>query len=276
MQRLVPCLKKCPDSEARDLLELAGKAALSAGAVLKKHYGRPHTITMKGSIDLVTEADVASEQAAKMVITASTGSYPILAEESAIDLSGVGPAWIIDPLDGTTNFAHDIPWFTVSIGFAVDGDCRAGVVYAPMMEEFFCGVREGGAWLNGAPIRVSSVATLATAVLATGFPYYIHERPDDVLAAIREMVTRTQGVRRAGAASLDLAYVACGRFDGFWELNLKPWDTAAGICLVQEAEGSVSDYSGKQTSPFVPETLASNKLLHQEMVACLHPFTTRN
>lgn len=254
---------------------MAGEAALSAGKVLREMYNTPFQVRHKGVIDLVTEADVASEKVVLAVLQAYGRDIGILAEESQSVYAGAptGPLWIIDPLDGTTNFAHSFPSFCVSIAYAHDAESRVGVIYAPMQDELFCACKGCGAWLNGEAISVSSVAALQESLLGTGFPYAIAEEVDNVVAALKRFLLRTQGIRRAGAAAMDLAYLACGRLDGFWEVNLKPWDTAAGILLVSEAGGMLSTMDGSAYSPYIPELLASNGRIHQEMVAQLRDFS---
>jgi myo-inositol-1(or 4)-monophosphatase len=192
-----------------------------------------------------------------------------IAEESHFTYTKTptGPAWIIDPLDGTTNFAHGLPWFAVSIAYAEKGRNQVGVIYSPVQDELFCGCLNRGAWLNGKPIRVSRIPVLDKSLLATGFPYDVRKKPAKVMAAFKAVLIRVQGIRRAGAAALDLAYVACGRMDGFWEIKLKPWDTAAGQLILEEAGGKTSDFSGNAYSPFVPEILATNGLIHKELLS---------
>lgn len=258
-----------------EILALAGEAALSAGKVLREMYNTPFQVRHKGVIDLVTEADVAAEKRVLAVLQAYGRDIGILAEESQSVYAGdpTGPVWIIDPLDGTTNFAHSFPSFCVSIAYAHGAESRVGVIYAPMQDELFCACKGCGAWLNGEAISVSSVAALQESLLGTGFPYAIAEEVDNVVAALKRFLLRTQGIRRAGAAAMDLAYLACGRLDGFWEVNLKPWDTAAGILLVSEAGGMLSTMDGSAYSPYIPELLASNGRIHQEMVAQLRDFS---
>ncbi len=177
--------------------------------------------------------------------------------------------WIIDPLDGTVNFAHGFPMFCVSIAFEAAGVVEYGVVYDPLREELFEARRGGGAWLNGRPLKVSRVDRLGAALLATGFPYDIRERLPETLARMGRLLGVSQGVRRAGSAALDLAYVAAGRLDGFWEENLKPWDTAAGVLLVTEAGGAVSTFTGVPYTLSSDNIAASNGLLHRDIVVFL-------
>lgn len=274
MERLETILKRCDAPDLARYLGAAGRAALEAGRRLKDLYEKPHRVTHKGEIDLVTEADLASEEAAIGVCSKEVPEADVLAEESSSGYGGLplGLTWVIDPLDGTTNFAHGFPWFCVSIAMVGRGGVLAGVIYAPIQEELFCAARGCGAFLNARPIRVSREARLPEALLATGFPYDVRRRPGPVMAALGDMIVRAQGIRRAGAAAMDLAYVACGRLDGFWEVKLKPWDTAAGQLLVEEAGGTVTDFKGGGYTPFVPEILASNGRIHGEMVSILAPY----
>jgi myo-inositol-1(or 4)-monophosphatase len=277
MQRLQRCHDEVTDNELAALLALAGRAALEAGAIQRALYDRPHQISHKGVIDLVTEADVASEKKVLALLAEGGGHIGLISEESHGNYDKIpeGPVWIIDPLDGTTNFAHNFPWFAVSIAYAVGRDSKVGVIYSPILDELFCTVAGHGAWLNGRRIEVSQATELGHSLLATGFPYTIKEEAESVMAALGRMIIRCQGVRRAGAAALDLAYVAAGRLDGFWEINLKPWDTAAGILLVEEAGGRLSCFNGNSYTPYIPELAASNGIIHREMVEQLATFSRR-
>jgi len=274
-KRLARCVAACADEELAAILSVAGQAALAAGRILRDLYGKPHQVRHKGVIDLVTEADVAAEEAALSILTRYSGEIGLLAEESLAAYNGPpsGRVWVIDPLDGTTNFAHGFPVFAVSIAYAEGESSKVGVVYAPMQDELFCAVHGSGAWLNGRPIRVSEVTGLGEALLATGFPYLIEEEAAPVMAALGRLVTKCQGVRRPGAAAIDLAWLACGRTDGFWEINLKPWDTAAGILLVTEAGGRISTYAGNPWHPYLAEIIASNGLIHEQLAGELAGFT---
>ncbi len=272
-----------PDSalDAYDsALETAIKAAEAGGSLLMKLYEAPHDIKYKGAIDLVTEADVASENAIKEVI-ASRSHASIMAEESAESISMPRePAWIIDPLDGTTNYAHGFPFFCVSICYYLGSSDRqpgpaAGVVFCPVLDEIFAAVRGEGAWLNGKAIKTTPTDRLSRGLMATGFPYTIREESQWVMEALSAVIVKAQGIRRAGAAALDLAWLAAGRVDGFWEAGLKPWDTAAGQLLVTESGGSVTDFRGGAYTPFEKEILASNGPLHNELVAILSRFHGR-
>jgi len=264
MKKLDYIKDQCTDPEITKLLMAAGHAALTAGFILQELYNKPHTITMKGEINLVTEADVAAETAIIASLQEDTPDIGIMAEESAVENPSEAPGlvWVIDPLDGTTNFAHGFPFFAVSIALMENGQTKIGIIYCPLQDELFCCWQGGGAWLNGKKIQVTDTDFLVQALVATGFPYDIHAKLDDVMEQMRSLLPKVRDIRRAGAAAVDLAYVACGRLDGFWEMDLKPWDTAAGWLLVEEAGGKVTNFAGKTYSPFYPEILASNMVLH--------------
>jgi myo-inositol-1(or 4)-monophosphatase len=257
------------------MLEGALRAAAAAGTVLKSHWDSASTIRYKGPVDLVTDADVAAEH---VVVSMLRGAFPdhgIVAEESVSEDSTARYRWYVDPLDGTTNFAHRLPHFAVSIALACDGEIIIGVVSDPMRNEVFAASRGGGATLNGAPIRVSKTATLDRALLGTGFPYDRREHAGFYLQAFQHFLMHGQDIRRGGSAALDLCYVACGRLDGFWEWALRPWDTAAGSIIVTEAGGSVSDFRGGSYQLDGPGILASNGLIAAGMIDVLTPLATR-
>ena len=274
-ERVARCVAACKDAALGGILRTAARAALAGGSVLRNLHNQPHRITHKGAIDLVTEADVASEQTVLAILREAGSGIGFLAEESHASYATLpqGPVWVIDPLDGTTNFAHDFPFFAVSIAYAEGTTSKVGVVYMPMQDELFCACLGSGAWLNGRPIQVSGAPTLQDSLLSTGFPYAIAQEVEGVMAALTRLLIRCQGVRRTGAAAVDLAYLACGRTDGFWEINLKPWDTAAAMLLVSEAGGRLTTYDGNEYTPYVPEVVASNGKVHAEMVAQLADFT---
>jgi len=277
MHRVTASAAQCADPHLAAIITAAGTAALKAGRILRQLYGQPHRITHKGAIDLVTEADVAAEQAIIAHLRAAFPQIGFLAEESSAMPTSMPstPCWIIDPLDGTTNFAHHFPWFATSIGYSEGGEIKAGAIYQPLLDELFLAVRGSGGWLNNERIRVSDTAELQQSLLATGFPYNIKEKIGEVMDVLTSILPRTQGVRRAGAAALDMAYVACGRLDGFWEINLKPWDTAAGLLLIEEAGGRVSDFRGNAFSPIDNEILVSNTLLHEQLTSTLTDIISR-
>ncbi|HEX8181250.1 MAG TPA: inositol monophosphatase family protein [Pyrinomonadaceae bacterium] len=254
------------------MLDFAIQTARDAGRILAERFGRASLkVQHKGEIDLVTEADLAAE---RLIVERIRGYYPrhaILAEEAG-DAGRAESAsdykWIIDPLDGTTNYAHGYPCFCVSIGLEYKRELVLGVVYDPVLDELFAAERGGGATLNGRPIHVSAVADLNRALLCTGFPYDVRGR-SDFARHFTNFIMHAQGVRRDGSAALDLAYVACGRFEGFWEEGLQPWDVAAACVIIEEAGGRVSRYDGSPATIYAPPIMASNGLLHEEMMRVL-------
>jgi myo-inositol-1(or 4)-monophosphatase len=253
------------------LLDFAIQTARDAGRVLAEKFGRALQVSNKGDIDLVTEADIASERLIVERIRSYHPRHAILAEESGESARADQPSefkWIIDPLDGTTNYAHGYPCFCVSVALEQAGEIVVGVVYDPTREELFAAERGGGATLNGRRIRVSDVEEINAAMICTGFPYDVRDR-GDFARHFRNFIMSAQAVRRDGSAALDLAYVAAGRFDGFWEEGLRPWDVAAGKLLVEEAGGRVSHYDGSKFRVYEPPILASNGLLHDAMMRVL-------
>ena len=241
---------------------------------MAERLGRISKIHNKGEIELLTESDLASE---KLIIDRIRTFYPrhtILAEESGETMSANSAdqksewKWIIDPLDGTTNYAHGYPCFCVSMALERNGKLELGVIYDPMRDEMFTAERDQGAALNGKRIRVSQIDNLNRALLCTGFPYDVRER-NEFARHFANFIMNAQAVRRDGAAALDLAYVACGRFDGFWEEGLKAWDVAAGVLMIEEAGGRVSNYDGSPFSIYHPPILASNQLVHEQMMRVL-------
>ncbi len=256
--------------DPRALRDAAIELARAAGAVLREGHGRAHAPERKGRIDLVTEYDRRSERLVLDGLRRRFPGHAILAEESGTHAGAAGAVrWIVDPLDGTTNFAHNYPFFCVSIAAEADGRLAAGVVYDPIRDELFAAAAGHGATRNGAAIRVSDIARVEDALLVTGFPYDVREHPDRSLPHFAAFLTRAQAVRRDGSAALNLAYLACGRFDGFWELQLSPWDVAAGTLLVREAGGLVTAYDGGEARLDGRQILASNGRIHDEMRAIL-------
>lgn len=254
----------CIGHETQQLLQIACNTALAAGSLIKQRYAQPHEIRKKGAINLVTETDLAAEALIIEHLRHQTPAIPIMAEESphALALRGQPIYWVVDPLDGTTNFAHGIPHFAVSIALLAHEQPKVAAIYHPMLDELFCASLGGGAWLNDRPISVTKTVPLIDALVATGFPYDIESTVTQVMKQLGRVLPAVRDIRRAGAAALDLAYVASGRLDGFYEINLQPWDTAAGWLLVTEAGGRLSDFRGAPYSPFVPQTLATNAAIH--------------
>jgi myo-inositol-1(or 4)-monophosphatase len=247
------------------LRDFALEIAREAGAILREGWGGHHHTERKGRIDLVTESDRRSEELLVARVRERFPDHSILAEESGASGAPTGVRWLIDPLDGTTNFAHNYPFFCVSIGVEVDGELAAGVVHDPIRGETFAAARGHGATLDGHPIHVSDIAAVEDALLVTGFHYSIRERPEPTLSLFREFLLRAQGVRRDGSAALNLCYLACGRFDGFWEARLSPWDMAAGVLIVREAGGTVTDFAGGRFRLDGHQILTANASLHAAM-----------
>jgi myo-inositol-1(or 4)-monophosphatase len=241
------------------MLNFAIETAREAGQILLERFGRKINISLKGDINLVTEADLASE---KYIIEKIRSHYPkhsVLAEESgeAIAAGESEWKWVIDPLDGTTNYAHGYPCFCVTLALEYRGEIVVGVTFDPTRDELFAAERGGGATLNNKPIRVSETEKLSDALLVTGFPYDARER-ENFARHFTGFTHKSRGIRRDGSAAIDMAYVACGRFDGFWEEGLHAWDVAAGVLLIEESGGRVSYYDGSKFSIYKPPICASN------------------
>jgi myo-inositol-1(or 4)-monophosphatase len=246
--------------------EAASEASRKAGDILKARFGSIRHIRKKGTIDLVTDADLQAEKTILQTIRRYFPDDHIIAEESGSQGGSHERTWIVDPLDGTTNFAHGFPFFAVSIAFQEENETVLGMVYNPYLDECFEAAKASGARFNGRPITVTDTAEIGDCLLATGFPYDIQENAGNVLDLFGRFVTRAQGVRRPGSAALDLCYVACGRFDGFWEKDLQPWDTAAGALIVQEAGGMLATYQGNPYTPYEKSLVAANSALLQKML----------
>jgi myo-inositol-1(or 4)-monophosphatase len=248
--------------------------ARGAGRILREGHGRPGAIDYKGGIDLVTAFDRRSEEYVRAELARRFPGHAWLGEESGGSSSSGVPEhrWVVDPLDGTTNFAHAYPFYAVSIALEVRGERALGVVYDPLRDECFSAQRGAGAWLNGARISVSRESRMERALAATGFAYDVHEKPEETLRFFAPFLSRVQGIRRDGSAALNLAYLACGRFDLFWEVKLHAWDVAAGALLVEEAGGRISDFVGGPMPSDGFEVAGSNGELHAELLATLAPI----
>lgn len=248
-------------------LATAADAALAGGRIARRFFRSSLTISKKGAIDLVTEADVAVEQEIRARVERRFPSHTFLGEESGGSSAAGAPfRWIVDPIDGTTNFAHGLALFCVSVALEVDGQMAVGAVYDPIADELFTAERGEGARLNGRRLAVTRTDTLIDALLVTGFPYVAAEERQEQLDLFAAFLARAQAVRRLGSAALDLCNVAAGRFDAFWEQNLNAWDVAAGALLVQEAGGRVTDFQGGVYSPFGRQIVASNGAVHPKLI----------
>lgn len=253
------------------MLETAIEAALEAGALLKLHSGKARSIERKGGeeTNLVTEIDRRSEEIVIDRIRRKFPQHDFLAEESGGRDRRSEYCWIIDPIDGTTNFTHGLPIFCVSIGLEYKGEIVAGVIYDPNRDELFTAERGKGASLNRKRIHVSATTRLIESLLVTGFPYNLRDDPDEIIRHFNNFLLESQALRRLGSAALDLAYVAAGRFDGFWESTLHPWDMAAGVLLVTEAGGRFTDYEGNPSTVYKKRVLTSNGKIHDQMIEVL-------
>ncbi|RLE17293.1 MAG: inositol monophosphatase [Acidobacteria bacterium] len=258
--------KQFESIDFRERLGLLKELGHLAHRLLMNHYGKIESYEFKGEVDIVTVADKAVEKAVVERITALFPDDSILAEEGGTHRGRSGWSWVIDPLDGTTNFAHSYPFFAFSCGLRYNDDTRAGLVEIPVMRETFFATKDGGAFLNEKPIAVSTVNCVRQALLVTGLPYFRAKVMDELFAPMRQVALKGQGLRRGGAASVDLCYVACGRLDGYFEIGLKPWDMAAGELIVREAGGRLSDYRGNPFTIFGKELVASNALIHNELI----------
>jgi myo-inositol-1(or 4)-monophosphatase len=249
---------------SNQFLDAAIETAIEAGGILLSEFGRPAKVSRKGKLDLVTQADQQSQQAIVNRLRRHFPNHTILSEEGTEKEASARYRWIVDPLDGTTNFVHGYPCFAVSIALEEAGELLVGVIYQPIIKELFTSSAGEGACLNEKQIHVSSVEHLSASLVATGFPS-LKRTPDPDIQYYWNLALRTHGVRRDGSSALDLASIACGRFDGFWEFGLHPWDTAAGALLVREAGGMVTNFAGQAYRPGDYEILASNGQIHTEM-----------
>ena len=255
--------------EIEIIRKVALRAAKEAGAILREGLEQARTIEYKGDKNIVTDVDRRSEEAIAALVRRELPGHSLVSEEGTRLQGNSGYCWFVDPLDGTTNYAHGYPCFSVSIGVEKDGELVYGVVYDPTLEEVFTAERGGGAFLNGKRLRVSAVSRLSNSLLATGFPPDVATAKENNLDHFANFMKRAQAVRRPGSAALDLCYVAAGQFDGFWELRLNAWDVAAGPLLVTEAGGRVTDLRGQPFRLSKPQIVANNGLIHEEMLAVL-------
>ena len=257
-----------------DFLETAVRAARAGGEALLRRFTKQFRVEYKGELDLVTDADHEAEAEILKIIQKAFPDHGFLAEESGEQVARGGQEvshkWVIDPLDGTTNFAHSFPAFCVSIALEADGDIIVGVVFDPVRDELFVAQQGRGASLNGKAAKVSGTLKLDQALLVTGFAYNVRQADQNNLDHFANFTLRAQGIRRTGTAALDLSYLAVGRFDGFWELNLSPWDTAAGILIAEEAGAKVTGFSGQSFNIYLKQILASNGHIHREMIDVLY------
>jgi len=249
-----------------EYIQIAEKAAREAGEIHLKNLGNVKEIEFKAKNSLVTEVDKLSEELILSIIKDNFPSHDILAEESGKHVTDSDYLWLVDPLDGTTNYAHAYPFFSVSIALEVKGVLEVGLVYDPVKDEMFTAQRGQGAYLNGTPIGVSDTARIDESHLCTGFVHENDQMVEENLRHFSNFIRKAQAVRRDGSAALDLCYVACGRYDGFWELGLNPWDTAAGVLILEEAGGKVSLFSGKEYNIYIKEILSTNCKIHEEMI----------
>lgn len=259
-------------------LATAIEAVTRAGRIQLEHFGHIQQIRKKGSIDIVTEVDVEVERMFRALIAERFPGHGILAEELGGDAEGQtssGFCWIFDPVDGTTNYAHGMPIFCSSLALEIDGQVEVAAIYDPTRRELFTAERGGGARLNGVPLRVSTTDAMIDSLLCTGFPYHVHEIVDEVVGLFASFISRARAVRRLGSAAIDLCYVASGRLDGFWERFLSPWDIAAGALIVSEAGGRVTDFEGGPFNARGREVVASNTLLHPDMLATIAAYRSR-
>jgi myo-inositol-1(or 4)-monophosphatase len=259
-------------------LATAIEVVTRAGAIQAAHFGNIQHIQKKGTIDLVTEVDVEVERMFRALIAERFPDHRILAEEFGAGDEGRASSpycWIFDPVDGTTNYAHGMPIFCSSLALEIDGRIEVGAVYDPTRRELFTAERGGGARLNGVPMRVSAAETLIDSMLCTGFPYNVHSIVDEIVGLFGTFVGKARAVRRLGSAAIDLCYVAAGRLDGFWERLLSPWDIAAGALMVEEAGGRVSNFGGTRFEPRGGEVVASNGLIHEDLLATIAEYRSR-
>jgi myo-inositol-1(or 4)-monophosphatase len=255
--------------EWEECLKAAEEASRMAGEMLRQNIDSGREIVYKGAVNLVTDFDKRSQELILSHLYFQFPEHDFLAEEDLFRQGGSDFRWIIDPIDGTTNYAHNFPIFCVSIALEWKKKVMCGVIYDPMREEMFSAISGDGATINGHRIRTSTNSDLDKSLLATGFPYDVRESEVNNIDHFANFATRVQAIRRCGSAALDLCYVACGRFDGFWELKLSPWDVAAGVLIVEESGGRVTGFKGEPANIYGKDLLASNGLIHDQMIQIL-------
>ena len=253
----------------QNILECALRCARESGKIQRKYFGKKFSIHHKGEINLVTDVDFACQERIIEIIRECCPQDEIISEEQPNRFETAGSRWIVDPLDGTTNYAHGYPFFCTSVAYEKDGEIRIGVVYNPIFKELFVAIKGGGAFFNGKKIQVSSTTDLKQSLLSTGFPYDVATSKENNIDHFTNFLFAAQAVRRDGSAALNLSYVAAGRFDGFWEMKLHPWDTAAAILIVEEAGGTVTDFKGRPFDIFMKKIVASNGLIHEAILEVL-------
>jgi myo-inositol-1(or 4)-monophosphatase len=267
-----------PESFPSIYLATAIEAVIRAGEVQMQHFGREMRVDKKGAIDLVTEIDLQIEREFRAMVAERFPSHVVLGEEfsGAEERHQVAEfSWVFDPVDGTTNFAHGLPIFCSSLALEVHGQPIVAAIYDPTRRELFTAQRGRGAWLNGAPLRVSSAETLMDALLCTGFPYTVQQKPDELIGLFGHFLAISRAVRRLGSAAIDLCYVAAGRLDGFWEQRLNPWDISAGALIVQEAGGIATTVTGDAFNSRLGNIIASNGRIHDQMVRAIQEYKAR-
>jgi myo-inositol-1(or 4)-monophosphatase len=251
------------------MLPFIVELAREAGALLRDRVAQPRELTFKSRADLVTDVDLASERLLVGALRKQFPDHAIVAEEGGGQRESERYVWLIDPVDGTTNYAHGYPVFCVTMALLDQGELALGIVYDPIRDECFTAERGGGAWLNGRQLRVSAIPALREALISTGFPYARFTSPDTNIPQFGAMIMQCQGIVRSGSAAIDLAYVAAGRTEGHWELGLNPWDSAAGALLIREAGGQVTTWDGQAYDPWNKRVVATNGLLHRELLDVL-------
>lgn len=257
------------DNSFEFILPAAREIVLRSGNIIREHRNNPRNIQYKGRLDLLTDTDLAVEDFLKRYLALLLPETTFLGEEQSPTEAKGKSTWIVDPLDGTTNFAHDLPFVSTSVALWQDGRVQLGIVNLPLLGECYWAVRGGGAFCNGRPVKVSKVDKLEHCLVVTGFPYDVDKHVEETAARISSVLKTCQGLRRTGSAALDLAYVAAGRMDAFYEVGLKPWDVAAGMLIVEEAGGRVSRFDGTAYELDDYDILASNGILHDAMVKVL-------